>query len=77
MEYSIRAHLIRRYLRTVKKIKSPASALQRRGIDFEDDPEFLDFIESISVTKEELAAIVSRPRETIPEIRQNIRAKRR
>ena len=43
----------------------------------EDDCEFRDFIESITVTKEELAAIVSRPGYSIPEIRQYLRAKPR
>jgi hypothetical protein len=50
-------------------------AVQRSSVDVEDDPEFRDFLESITVTKEELAAIVSSPGYSIPEIRQRLRAK--
>ena len=52
-----------------------ADAVQRSSVDVEDDYEFRDFIESITVTKEELAAIISSPEHSIPEIRQRLRAK--
>jgi len=40
-------------------LKSPLP--QYRNADQEDDPDFRDFIESVSVSKEELAALVSTP----------------
>jgi hypothetical protein len=55
--------------------RPPADAVQRGSVDVEDDYEFRDFIESVTVTKEELAAIVSSPEYSIPEIRQYLRAK--
>jgi hypothetical protein len=76
-EYSTVFNPVRRYPRNVRPNKPPAGTLQRRSIDVEDDYEFRDFIESITVTKEELAAIVSRPGYSIPEVRQYLRAKPR
>jgi len=59
----------------VRKDKLPAGALPSRSIDAEDDDEFRDFIESITVTREELAAIASRPEHSIREIREELRDK--
>ena len=53
----------------------PADPVQPSSVDVEDDYEFRDFIDSVTVTKEELAAIVSSPGYSIPEIRQRLRAK--
>src|SRR5207237_9150060 len=54
-------NFIKGYAQTVRQNKSPAHAVQPTSVDVEDDHEFRDFIESITVTKDELAAIVSSP----------------
>lgn len=52
-----------------------ADAIRRSSVDVDDDYGFRDFVESITVTKDELAAIVSSPGYSIPEIREYLRAK--
>ena len=42
--------------------------------DWSDDPDFLDFIESISLSGEEMAAFISRPDLSISEIRRLVAA---
>jgi len=69
-------NFIKGYAQTVRQNKSPAHAVQPTSVDVEDDHEFRDFIESITVTKDELAAIVSSPGYSIPEIKQCLRSKR-
>jgi hypothetical protein len=44
---------------TMKLHKSPGRGFRNSNTDEEDDREFRDFVESISVSKEELVAIVS------------------
>ena len=46
---------------------------QYSSLNMEDDYEFRDFVESIAVTREELAAIASKPEYSIPEIRRYLR----
>ena len=69
-------NFIKGYAQRVKQNKSPAHAVQPTSVAVEDDHEFRDFIESITVTKDELAAIVSSPGYSIPEIKQCLRSKR-
>ena len=68
-------NFIKGYAQRVRQNKSPTHAVQPTSVAVEDDHEFRDFIESITVTKEELAAIVSSPGYSIPEIRQCLRSK--
>ena len=63
-------NFIKGYAQRVIQNNSPAHAVQPTSVAVEDDHEFRDFIESITVTKEELAAIVSSPGYSIPEIKQ-------
>ena len=61
----------------MKKAKSLRSTPHCGDIAEKDDRDFRDFIDSITVTKEELTAITNMPDYSIPEVREYLRENKR
>lgn len=57
----------------MKKAKSVRSTPHCGDVAEKDDREFRDFVDSITVTKEELSAITNMPDYSIPEVREYLR----